>query len=302
MKTVGLCALTVRRRYSRDRRCGSARLLQSDCEQYLKLLQLRRLSIESEYDAGQRTREWVQMGCTMKAITVYGSILIILELLLSSCGSDQVTREQARFSATREESRHADTESSAYIIQKGDQVQMAVLGYPEFSATVPVKETGAITVPFVGEVQAVGLTRDQLSKQITAKLSDYVKNSVFLNITVTTGQKVVVLGSVVTQGSYSITTPVSLFQVLALAGGASGEADLRRVKIFHSPETSNPQEVDLTNYVANNVPGAEVTKEAVPQVRPGDMVYVPKEENVVRDFAGLLRDVLALFYMFALVR
>jgi protein involved in polysaccharide export with SLBB domain len=235
--------------------------------------------------------------------TIHKSLPFVVGLLLCSCGNDQVTKEQVRPSSPRvAESQRTDTQSNAYTIQKGDQAQISVLGYSEFDTVAPVKETGTITVPLIGEVIAAGLTREQLTQQIISRLSDYVKSTVYLTLTITgvMAQKVVVLGAVAAQGSYAISAPVSPFQILAAAGGPSADADLRHIKIFHNSDTSQPTEIDISNPLLGWSSGVE--REAIPLVSPGDLFYVPREENVVREFSGLLRDVLFLFGVFAIVR
>jgi len=227
----------------------------------------------------------------------------LLALLVAGCGTSEMATERETSSLPGPAATSAprvDVESNSYVIQRGDQIQLSVWGYPEFNTTAPVKETGTIAVPLVGELQAAGLTRPQLMDEVIAKLSDYVKSKVYPTITIigALAQKVIVLGAVTGQGSYTIAAPVSPFQVLAAAGGPGANADLRHIKIFHNGDSSPPVEVDLSDYVAN----VTHDKENIPLVNPGDMMYVPREENVIREFADLLRDVILLFGIFAVVR
>lgn len=230
-------------------------------------------------------------------------IPVLIALLIAGCSSSEMTTDRRTNSVIQQPvatGARVDVESSSYVIQRGDQVQLSVWGYPEFNTTAPVKETGAISVPLIGDLPAAGITRSQLMDEIIAKLSDYVKSKVYPTITIigALAQKVIVLGSVTGQGSYTIAAPVSPFQVLAAAGGPAPNADLRHIKIFHNGDSSPPIEVDLSGYVAN----ITQNKEDIPLVNPGDMIYVPKEENVIREFADLLRDVILLFGIFAVVR
>ena len=74
-------------------------------------------------------------------------------------------------------------------------------------------------------------------------------------------------------------------------------ADLRHVKIFRGDDETT-EEIDISNSLATFT----ATVETLPNVNPGDLLYVPKEENVVRDFADLLRDVIVLFGIFSVVQ
>jgi polysaccharide biosynthesis/export protein len=226
------------------------------------------------------------------------SVMLCIGLLLPGCRSSELTKDEALSSWTKRVKRQT-VDSDNYLIQKGDQIEVSVAGYPEYNCTALVGESGLITVPLLGDLLAVQQTRAQLTDQLTKRLSDYVKTAAIpaLKIRGALEQKVIILGSVTTQGSYTIASSVSALQALAMAGGPNASADLRHIKIFRSQDESTT-ELDISNSFAS-ITG---TMEAMPAVNPGDLLYVPKEENVVRDFADLLRDVLVLFGFFAVVR
>jgi polysaccharide export outer membrane protein len=226
-----------------------------------------------------------------------GLIGIWLVFLLG-CGSERMTRNDI-ISWTAERKKQ-NVESDQYVILKGDRVEINVAGYPEFNVTVAVKEDGTMTIPLVGEVPAAGLTRADLTGQIISRLSDYVKNKVVPTIKIkgALDQKLIVLGSVTTQGTYPATASISPFQALALAGGPTPTADLRHIRVFRGGVTDATIELDLSATLAA-LPGRA---DELPFVYPGDLIYVPREENVIRDFADLLRDVIVLFGIFAIVR
>lgn len=231
-------------------------------------------------------RTSVQMFAAVGLLTLWG------------CGSEQATQREI-VNWTAEKSRHP-VDSDQYVIQKGDQVEIMVAGYPEFSSTTSVKENGMIDVPLVGEVRALELTKAELTEQIDKRLSAYARNKVspVLKIKGALEQKMVILGSVTGQGTFTVTSPISPFQALALAGGPTPTADLRHVRVFRSGKDEAPVTLDLSATLAS-LPGHS---ETLPLVYPGDLIYVPREENLIREFSDLLRDVIVLFGLFALVR
>jgi len=66
-------------------------------------------------------------------------------------------------------------DASNYIISTGDELQIFVWKNPELSTTTPVRPDGKITAPLVQDIQAQGKTPTQLSADLTAALSTYVR-------------------------------------------------------------------------------------------------------------------------------
>jgi protein involved in polysaccharide export with SLBB domain len=154
----------------------------------------------------------------------------------------------------------------------------------------------------VGEVPAAGFTKEQLTELVIQKLSDYVKSKVYLTISIveTMTQKIIVWGAIARQDLVTASSAVPLLQVLASAGGPGAGADLSRVRIYRNGDLGRPIEVDLSGYVTYVV--EQNVSDQFPLVYPGDMVYVPREENFIREFSGYLTQVVLLFGIFAVVQ
>jgi polysaccharide export outer membrane protein len=173
------------------------------------------------------------------------------------------------------------------------------MGYPEFNTTAYVRESGTFPIPLAGEIKAVGLTKDQLSEAIVAKLTEYVKTKVYITLSVvnTTVRKIIVLGAVGAQGSQPAMAPVSIYQLFANVGGLAQDADLRHVRIYRNTDLSRSVEVDLSDI---STPGSRADANA-PMINPGDMVYVPRSENFMREFSPFIYDILVLLTLFRLI-
>jgi len=187
-----------------------------------------------------------------------------------------------------------EAQSDNYIIRQADQIKLSVWSYPEFNTDAPVKETGAITVPLVGEIVAAGLTKEQFTEQMRLKLAEFIQGEVKLTVSVqsTVAQKVAVLGAVSKQENYPVTTDVTLLEMLSMAGGTTPESDLRHVKILRSGTNRQPIEIDLTWYIENG------NIESIPIIRPGDTIFIPKKNNVIRELSDFMRDAIFIFGFF----
>jgi polysaccharide export outer membrane protein len=227
------------------------------------------------------------------------ALLMVGSLGIIGCSGSRITREQAKdyFSGTMKE-QPTNPQSSLYIIQAGDIVKIKITEYPEFDTTAAVAPSGTILLRVVGEIQAAGSTCDQLAAQLVLKLSDFVRTSVHPTVTIVNSaiQRVAILGAVSRQDNYPLTIDMSLLQVLALAGGTSSEADVQRIRIIRGGDPRKIVEVDLTQYLEQ---GRSVE---VPMITAGDIVFVPREENIVRELSNFLRDAIFLFSFFAVAR
>lgn len=121
-----------------------------------------------------------------------------------------------------------------YRIGPSDLLEVSVFQVPELSRTVRVNSRGGLTLPLVGEIQAGGLTGQQLEAHIARKLQEkYLQDpqvSVFIKEFVS--QRVTVSGEVVKAGVFPISGRTTLMQAIAMAGGLGKFGDENDVKVF----------------------------------------------------------------------
>jgi polysaccharide export outer membrane protein len=117
-----------------------------------------------------------------------------------------------------------------------DTVTVKVFKMPDLSGDYEVDLTGHISMPLIGEIKAYDLTTAQLDDALTRKLGEkYLENpDVSVGIKASTRRSVTVDGAVKSAGSYPVHGPMTLMQAVAAAGGASEDANIRRVAIFRT--------------------------------------------------------------------
>jgi len=227
------------------------------------------------------------------------ALLGLINFILSGCTTNRITHEQSKeFLAGNIKEQPVNPQSSSYIIQPGDLIKISIAGYPEFDTTAVVSASGTITMKVIGEIQTAGSTREQLTKQLITKLSDFVRTSVLPTVSVVNAstQKVAILGSVARQENYPITTEMSLVQVIALAGGVTSDADIQHIRIIRGGDPRNIVEVDISQYLEQG----RATE--IPVIKAGDVVFVPREENIIRELSNFFRDAIFLFSFFAIAQ
>ena len=139
--------------------------------------------------------------------------------------------------------------SDIYRIKKGDTLLIAVVGQPEYTHSVQVREDGKFNY-FGGEFDAAGVTVTTVNHLIREFLvrDNHVSNPVVMVSLVLQKNGVFVGGAVKTPGHYVISpeTDIDLFRALALAGGMSENADRQDVQLIRTDPTQKVETYDLS--------------------------------------------------------
>jgi polysaccharide export outer membrane protein len=176
-----------------------------------------------------------------------------------------------------------------YRIGPSDLLEISVFQVPDLSRTVRVNTSGAITMPLIGQVQAGGLTGQQLEEAIAKKLGEtYLQNpqvSVFIKEFIS--QRVTVGGSVNKSGIFPISGKTTLMQAIAMAGGLGKFAVESDVKIIRTLGDGSRQ---VLTYDLEPIRKGEA---ADPTVQTSDVIVVANSEvrERVRGLAEFLRDI-----------
>jgi polysaccharide export outer membrane protein len=161
--------------------------------------------------------------------------------------------------------------SESLLIGPGDLVHATFFQVPELETKARVTDAGDINLPLAGQVSVSGLTPIQASAKVEQLYASkhYLKSpQISIAIDEYATQSVSIMGEVQRPGTFPITTPRSVIDVLAFAGGLTPLAD-HRITIQHRGQQDTKQDVFLPND-ANNALAAQV------KVYPGDLIVVPK--------------------------
>lgn len=157
------------------------------------------------------------------------------------------------------------------VIGPGDLLQVDVLREPELTQKVRVLDSGEVMLPLIGRIKVGGDTAPRADARIAKayETGQFLKNAqVTVTILQFATQTVAVLGEVERPGTVTITTPRSLLDVLAMAGGLTKDAD-RHITI----ERGGVWGEQISVFLPNN-PQADLRADV--SVDPGDRILVPK--------------------------
>jgi polysaccharide export outer membrane protein len=171
----------------------------------------------------------------------------------------------------------ADPASRIIQLGPGDSVNIQVYGQPDMTTTVYVSDDGTIPVPLAGPVQVAGKSPSEASQKIEKALKDgkfLIDPHVTLAVVVSRSQRVSVLGQVGHPGLYPIESNTTIFDLLALAGGAL-DTSADEIFLLRPDAAGNVQRYPI------NLKGLDDARKSIPTqaLRGGDSVFVPRAEQ-----------------------
>lgn len=123
--------------------------------------------------------------------------------------------------------------SDTYVIGASDLLTVTVWKQETLSGTMLVRPDGMISMPLLGDVQAAGLTPQQLSGQIATKLKKFIQDpSVSVLVSQIHSKVVYTLGEVGKKGPIEMTPDMTLLQAISRAGGLTDYANKGKIYIL----------------------------------------------------------------------
>ncbi len=121
-----------------------------------------------------------------------------------------------------------------FSLEPGDVVNVAVWREPDLAGQFIVDEHGRLTLPMLGVIHVIDRPWDDLRDSLVAEYQRQLKNP---SVTLTPLRRVQVLGEVSRPGQYLADPTLSLAGLVALAGGATFNGDLHRVRVVRAGKT-----------------------------------------------------------------
>lgn len=226
----------------------------------------------------------------------YIYLFIILALIMTqACTSTRHVASEPSNQTTNAERPQTGEPDNQYVIRPGDELEILVWEQPSFNTLTTVSRLGTVAIPLVGEIMVAGLTQEELKRDLEGRLAEFIRDEINLTISIRNTDLMIVsvLGMVTEPDNYPVVGQTSIFRILSTAGGTLEDANLKKVKVYSQDAPEDYITIDLLEYLDSG----QMNSTAI-LVRPGDIVYVPKKENAVREMSEFLRDVIILFGIF----
>ena len=158
-----------------------------------------------------------------------------------------------------------------YVIGPEDVLGINFWRDADMTGDVTVRPDGRITLPLIGDIQAAGLTPEQLKEAITKAASKLVEDpSVTVIVRTINSRKVFITGMVTNPNSYPLARDLTVMQLITMAGGLTEYADKKNITIIRNE--GGQQRVFKFNY-SDVSKGKNLAQNIV--LKPGDTVVVP---------------------------
>ena len=160
-----------------------------------------------------------------------------------------------------------------YVIGPQDVLGINFWRDTDMTGDVTVRPDGRITLPLIGDVQAAGNTPEALKKKIEAAAAPLFKEQPSITVVVRTinSRKVFITGQVTTPGAHVLTGPLTVMQLISLAGGLTEFAKKNDITVMRTE--ADGKQVVLPFRYSDVQKGKNLAQNIV--LKPGDTVVVP---------------------------
>ncbi len=159
----------------------------------------------------------------------------------------------------------------AYVIGPEDVLDINVWKEPDVSRVVPVRPDGRISLPLINDVQAAGLSPQQLAGIVAEELRKFLNEpQVTVIVTAINSQRVFVVGEVLRAGAFPLLPGMTVLQALSSAGGFTTFADVKKIHVLRLRDGKH---VELPFNYRDVLKGDNPDQNI--KLEPGDTVVVP---------------------------
>jgi polysaccharide export outer membrane protein len=169
-----------------------------------------------------------------------------------------------------------------YLIGPGDLLNIKILEAPDLDTDARVNTKNIISFPLLGSVEVGGLTALEAEERIKERLTENYMNDphVVVSIKEFKSQRVAVIGSVKSPGTYELLGKGSLLDAIALAGGLNPDAS-ETVYVTRKGKQGPEKSVQIN---LGELLDEGKTELNIP-INMGDVIYIPEAGVVYVDGA-----------------
>ncbi len=163
---------------------------------------------------------------------------------------------------------------SSYVLDSRDVLEIQTIGDDSFIENFPVARDGSITIEEVGKIYVAGLSLEDASSVIKARIENsYIGTSAYVSLVSIRDINVLVSGNAFNPGVYTMSGNSSVLHAVSVAGGINDFGSYREINLIRDENVI--ETLDLYDVLITG----ELNFKS--RLRTGDIVFVNPTNNIV---------------------
>ncbi|MEZ5316490.1 MAG: polysaccharide biosynthesis/export family protein [Vicinamibacterales bacterium] len=161
-----------------------------------------------------------------------------------------------------------------YVIGAGDVLSVGIYREQDPVDAV-VRPDGKVSLPLINEVPVVGMTLPALRDQLAKQYEQFFTNpTVLLNVKEIHSRQVFIQGAIAKPGAYPLLQPMTVTQLIALAGGLTEFAKKKDIVLIrHSEKLPTGDPVSYRINYDEIMKRRNLSQDRL--LKPGDQIIIP---------------------------
>ncbi len=169
-----------------------------------------------------------------------------------------------------------------YILDFGDELEISLIGQEDSTENYLIKRDGSITLPDIGKIILSGLTLNEGSELIKAKVDQaFIGTNAYVSLSNIRDINIIVSGNAFNPGIYTLNGNSNMLHALSMAGGINDFGSYRNIELIRSGEVIDNLDIyQVLIYGRSNLSRS---------LRSGDSIVVNRRGKIVSIESGVLR-------------
>lgn len=192
------------------------------------------------------------------------SMLLLAAFTFTGCETGQLNEPSKQITSDK-------THSETIVLREGDVLKISFPSSANLDTTQTIRRDGKISMPLVGEVDAVGMTPDQLQQNLANLYASQISSKEVTVAVQSSSFPIYLTGYVMRPGKIVCSQPITALEAVLEAGVDYSSANLRAVRVIRRENGVSQSHTLNLKLILDG-------KDTKPfYLQPEDVVYVPEK-------------------------
>ncbi len=170
----------------------------------------------------------------------------------------------------------------SYVLDFGDTLEIQLIGQKNSIEKLSIKRDGSINIPEIGKISVAGLSLDEVSSLIKAKIANaYIGIEAFVTLVNIRDIQVLLSGSAYNPGIYTLNGNSSVLHAISMAGGIDSFGSYRNISLIRDGEIIDTIDLyDVFIFGKSNFGS---------RLRSGDSINIHPAGPIIQALSGVKR-------------